>query len=321
MKSIAVLTSGGDAPGMNPCIRAVVRTALFNGKTVFGIHDGYKGLLEGKIEPLEARSVGGILQQGGTMLGTARSPEMYTDEGQAKAAKIFKASGIEGLVVIGGDGSMRGAQTMIKHGLNVIGVPGSIDNDIWGTNMSIGTDTALNTIQDAVDKLRDTASSHRRAFIVEVMGRNCGYLAVMAGINSGAEVVLIPEVESSVEEVAESIEGAYYRGKRHSIVMVAEGSNVKAQDLANRLKEMTVGFHTRVTILGHIQRGGSPTAFDRMLATRMGVKAAEVLIAGESNSMVALRGRSMELVSLDEVISKQREANLEYYEMCKMLAF
>ena len=321
MKSIAVLTSGGDAPGMNPCIRAVARTALFNGKTVYGIHDGYKGLLEGKIEPLEARSVGGILHLGGTVLGTARSPEMYTEEGQTKAAKIFKASGVEGLVVIGGDGSMRGAQTMMKHGLKVVGVPASIDNDIWGTNMSIGVDTALNTIQDAVDKLRDTASSHRRAFIVEVMGRNCGYLAVMAGVNAGAEVVMIPEVESTVEEVAESIEGAYYRGKRHSIVIVAEGASVKAQELADRLKEMTVGFHTRVTILGHIQRGGGPSAFDRLLATRMGVKAANALIEGESDVMVALRGRDMELVPLEKVVNQQRAANLDYYEMCKMLAF
>ena len=221
MKSIAVLTSGGDAPGMNPCIRAVVRTALFHGKTVYGIREGYKGLLEGKIEPMEARQVGGILQMGGTVLGTARTPELYTEEGQVKAAKIFKASGIEGLVVIGGDGSMRGAQTLMKHGLKVVGIPASIDNDIWGTHMSLGVDTALNTIQEAIDKLRDTASSHRRAFIIETMGRNCGYLAVMAGVIGGAEVVLIPEAEMSVEEVAESVEGAYYRGKTHSIIIVA----------------------------------------------------------------------------------------------------
>lgn len=321
MKSIAVLTSGGDAPGMNPCIRAVVRTALFHGKTVYGIREGYKGLLEGKIEPMEARQVGGILQMGGTVLGTARTPELYTEEGQVKAAKIFKASGIEGLVVIGGDGSMRGAQTLMKHGLKVVGIPASIDNDIWGTHMSLGVDTALNTIQEAIDKLRDTASSHRRAFIIETMGRNCGYLAVMAGVIGGAEVVLIPEAEMSVEEVAESVEGAYYRGKTHSIIIVAEGASVKAQELAQALKEMTVGFRTRVTILGHIQRGGRPSAFDRLLATRMGVKATDALLAGQSDVMVALQGRNIELVSLDKVVSQQRAANLEYYEMCKMLAF
>ena len=321
MKSIAVLTSGGDAPGMNPCIRAVVRTALFHGKTVYGIREGYKGLLEGKIEPMEARQVGGILQMGGTVLGTARTPELYTEEGQIKAAKIFKASGIEGLVVIGGDGSMRGAQTLMKHGLKVVGIPASIDNDIWGTHMSLGVDTALNTIQEAIDKLRDTASSHRRAFIIETMGRNCGYLAVMAGVIGGAEVVLIPEAEMSVEEVAESVEGAYYRGKTHSIIIVAEGASVKAQELAQSLKEMTVGFRTRVTILGHIQRGGRPSAFDRLLATRMGVKATDALLAGQSDVMVALQGRNIELVSLDKVVSQQRAANLEYYEMCKMLAF
>ena len=321
MKSIAVLTSGGDAPGMNPCIRAVVRTGLFNGKTVYGIKDGYKGLLEGKMEPMEARQVGGILQRGGTVLGTARTMELHSEEGQIKAAKIFKASGIEGLVVIGGDGSMRGAQTLMKQGLKVVGIPASIDNDIWGTNMSIGVDTALNTIQEAIDKLRDTASSHRRAFIIETMGRNCGYLAVMAGIIGGAEVVLIPEAPSTVEEVVEAVEGAYYRGKSHSIIIVAEGASVKAQDLAQSLKEMTVGFRTRVTILGHIQRGGRPSAFDRLLATRMGVAATEALLSGQSDVMVALQGRDMELVPLDKVVSQQRAANLDYYEMCKMLAF
>lgn len=321
MKSIAVLTSGGDSPGMNPCIRAVVRTALFEGKKVFGIQDGYRGLLEEKIIPMQAREVGGILQRGGTVLGTARSQGFYSKKGQDKAAAIFKKTGIEGLVVIGGDGSMRGAQALSKYGIKVIGVPASIDNDIWGTHMSIGVDTALNTIRDAIDKLRDTASSHRRAFLIETMGRNCGYLALMAGMIGGAEVVIIPEAEMTVGEVADRVEKAYLRGKTHSIVIVAEGATLKVQALAAALNEMTVGFTTRVTILGHIQRGGSPSAFDRLLATRMGISATRALINNQSDLMVALQGRSIETVPLDKVVSQQRAANLDYYEMCKMLAF
>jgi 6-phosphofructokinase 1 len=320
MKSIAVLTSGGDAPGMNPCIRAVVRTALYQGKKVFGIRNGYSGLLNENITEMNAREAGGIIQRGGTILGTARSQEFYSSEGQAKAAEIFKKSAIEGLVVIGGDGSMRGAQALAKLGIKVVGVPASIDNDIWGTHMSIGVDTALNTIRDAIDKLRDTASSHRRAFLIETMGRNCGYLAVMAGVIGGAEVVIIPEKETTVEQVAERVEKAYSRGKNHSIIIVAEGASLKAQDMANSLREMTVGFTTRVTILGHIQRGGRPSAFDRLLATRMGVEATNALLQGSSEVMVALQGRSMELVSLEKVVSQQRAANLEYYDMLHMLA-
>ncbi len=321
MKSIAVLTSGGDAPGMNPCIRAVVRTALFNGKKVFGIRDGYSGLLSENFSEMKAREVGGILQRGGTILGTSRSREFYSEESQAKAAEILRKSDIEGLVVIGGDGSLRGARVLSKLGIKVVGVPASIDNDIWGTHMSIGVDTALNTIRGAVDKLRDTASSHRRAFLIETMGRNCGYLAVMAGLISGAEVVIIPETETTVEEVAESVEKAYHRGKTHSIIIVAEGASLKAQDLVNSLNEMTVGFSTRVTILGHIQRGGRPSAFDRLMATRMGVAAAQALLNDQSDVMVALQGRNVDLVPLEKVVSQQRAANLEYYEMCKMLAF
>jgi 6-phosphofructokinase 1 len=320
MKSIAVLTSGGDAPGMNPCIRAVARTGVFNKLDVYGIRDGFEGLLSNLISPLEARDVGGIIQRGGTVLGTARSEEFYTEAGQQAGFERLQAAGIEGLVIIGGDGSLRGARALAKLGFPVVGVPCSIDNDIWGTNMSIGVDTALNTIRGAIDKLRDTASSHRRAFLIETMGRNCGYLAVMAGVIGGAEVVLIPEAELSIEEVAEAVESAYKRGKTHSIVVVAEGVSVTATELAAALEEMDVGFSTRVTVLGHIQRGGRPSAFDRLLATRMGVKAVEALLAGESDVMVALQGRTVEYIPLEQVTSKQREANLEYFEMCRMLA-
>lgn len=321
MQKIAVLTSGGDAPGMNSCIRAVTRTALYHGKDVVGVYEGFHGVLNGQFIPMDAREVGGILQRGGTVLGTARSEEFYTEEGQQRGYAKLQEAGIDGLVVIGGDGSMNGARALAQLGMCVVGVPASIDNDIWGTNMSIGVDTALNTIQDAIDKLRDTASSHRRSFLIETMGRNCGYLAVMAGVIGGAEVVLIPEAEVTIDDVAEAVEKAYTRGKTHSIVVVAEGASVKIQDLAKALDELEVGFATRMTILGHIQRGGRPSAFDRLLATRLGVKATEALLAGKSDVMVSLRGREIETLPLPEVVKKQREANLEYFEMCRMLAF
>jgi len=320
MKTIAVLTSGGDAPGMNPCVRAVVRTALYHGDKAIGIQNGYEGLLAGTFNHMEARDVGGILQRGGTVLGTARSKDFYTDEGQARAVQKLKEMGVDQLVVIGGDGSMRGARALAALGIQVVGVPASIDNDIWGTNMSLGVDTALNTIKDAIDKLRDTASSHRRAFLIETMGRNCGYLAVMAGVIGGAEVVLIPEAEVSIAEVADSVENAYARGKTHSIVVVAEGASIETQELATALDKLDVGFATRVTILGHIQRGGRPSAFDRLMATRMGVKAVDALREGKTDVMMALQGRHIDTIHLEEVVSKQRAANLEYFEMCKMLA-
>lgn len=321
IQTIGVLTSGGDAPGMNPCIRAVVRTALSNGLKVMGIHEGYSGLVDGDIVPLAARDVGGILQRGGTVLGTARSPEFMEKSGQREAIRHLNEFGIDGLVVIGGDGSMRGARALAEQGVKVVGVPGSIDNDLWGTNMAIGVDTALNTIRDAIDKLRDTASSHRRAFLVETMGRDCGYLAVMAGLIGGAEMVLIPERETTVEEVAELIENAYKRGKTHAIIVVAEGASLKSIALAESLNSMDIGFKTRVTILGHIQRGGRPSAFDRLLATRMGVAAVQALLRGESDVMVGLDGRDVQTVPLEKVVSHKREANLDYYEMARMLAF
>jgi 6-phosphofructokinase 1 len=321
IKRIGVLTSGGDAPGMNPCIRAVARTSLFNGCQVVGIQEGYVGLLKGDFIELDAREVGGIIQRGGTMLGTARCEEFYTEAGQEEGYQQLLKAGIDALVVIGGDGSMRGARTLAAKGIRVVGVPASIDNDLWGTNMAIGVDTALNTICDAIDKLRDTASSHRRAFLIETMGRNCGYLAVMAGVIGGAEVVLIPEAPIGIEEVALKVEGAYKRGKTHSIVIVSEGASVKTTELAQALDNLEVGFSTRITILGHIQRGGRPTAFDRLLASRMGVKAVDALLAGQTDVMMGLQGREVQPVALEKVVTNQREANLEYFEMAKMLAF
>ena len=321
IERIAVLTSGGDAPGMNPAIRAVVRTALAHDLEVYGVESGYEGLIHGAFTSLEARDVGGIMQRGGTMLLSARSKDFRTEQGQREATHQLNKHGIDALIVIGGDGSLRGAHALAQQGVHVVGIPASIDNDIWGTNMAIGVDTALNTIMDAVDKLRDTASSHQRAFLIETMGRECGYLAVMAGIIGGAEMVLIPEVETTtIEEVANAVEDAYKRGKSHAIIIVAEGAKIKIHDLARYLDEADVGFKTRITILGHIQRGGRPSAFDRLLASRMGVRAVEAAVSGQFGVMVGLRGREMVLVPLKEVVSRQRRANMAYYTMARMLA-
>ncbi len=320
IERIAVLTSGGDAPGMNPAIRAVVRTALAHDLEVYGIERGYEGLIHGAFTHLEARDVGGIMQRGGTMLLSARSKDFRTEQGQREAIHQLNKHGIDALIIIGGDGSLRGAYALAQQGVHVVGIPASIDNDIWGTNMAIGVDTALNTIMDAVDKLRDTASSHQRAFLIETMGRECGYLAVMAGIIGGAEMVLIPEVETTLEEVAGAVEDAYKRGKTHAIIIVAEGAKIKIHDLARYLDAADVGFKTRITILGHIQRGGRPSAFDRLLASRMGVRAVEAAVSGKFGTMVSLRGREMVLTPLQEVVSRQRRANMAYYTMARMLA-
>jgi 6-phosphofructokinase 1 len=318
--TLGVLTSGGDAPGMNAAIRAVVRTALSRNAEVLGIQNGYEGLINGEFRRMGARDVGGTLRRGGTILQARRSERFRTLRGQREAVRRLNEAEIDGLIVIGGDGTLTGAHALAQQGIHVVGIPASIDNDIWGTNMSIGVDTALNTIMDAVDKLRDTASSHNRAFLVETMGRSSGYLAVLAGIICGAEIVLCPEVPITVDEVASAIEDAYRRGKTHAIIIVAEGASLRTTELARALDEMDVGFKTRVTILGHIQRGGSPTAFDRLLAARMGVKAVEALLDGETDSMVGLQGREIRLVPLSEVVSRERPANLEYYKMARMLA-
>jgi 6-phosphofructokinase 1 len=317
---IGVLTSGGDSPGMNPCIRAVVRAGIAHGARVIGINNGYEGLMNGEFRELGPRDVGGTLLRGGTILQTRRSLAFREPRGQREAIRRMNESGMDGLIVIGGDGSLTGALALHKQGVKVVGVPGSIDNDIWGTNMSIGVDTAMNTIMDAVDKLRDTASSHGRVFLVETMGRSSGYLAVMAGIVSGAEIVLIPERTVTLEEIAKAVESAYLRGKTHAFIINAEGSGHKTDELAKSLEDMDVGFQTRVTILGHIQRGGSPTAYDRLLASRMGVKAVDALMAGMSGVMTGLQGRSIDYIPLEEVIAGKREVNMEYYEMVGLLA-
>jgi 6-phosphofructokinase 1 len=320
VKSVGLLTAGGDAPGMNAAVRAVVRTALALGLRAHGIQRGYEGLVHGDICDLGARDVGGIIQRGGTILKTARFPDFAKPEVQQEALRQFKAKGIDALVAIGGDGTMRGAAALQQLGFPAVGLPASIDNDVYGTDISIGVDTALNTIVEAIDKLRDTASSHQRAFIVETMGRSCGHLALMSGIISGAEMILIPEQEAGAEEVADAVRSAHARGKTHAIVVVSEGAKLGANALKAKLDGMNTGFDFRVTILGHVQRGGSPSAWDRLLAARLGVAAVERLAKGESGVMVGLRGREIAGTPLAEVASKQRQPDLEYYRMARMLA-
>lgn len=305
---------------MNAAIRAVVRTAVAEDIEVFGIRQAYAGLLAGDFEALTSREVSGILQRGGTILQTARNEEFKTKQGQRKALRRLNEHNIDGMVIIGGDGSLRGAMALHSLGIPVVGVPASIDNDIYGTDMSIGVDTALNTILDAIDKLRDTASSHNRCFLLEVMGRNCGYLALMGGILGGAEIVITPEKPTTMENVAKSLEDAYIRGKAHAIAVIAEGASYKATDLAEYLNQHEVGFEIRLTILGHVQRGGRPTAFDRLLATRMGVEALNHLVAGRTGIMVARSGRGQVTVPLEEVTTKSRPLTEEYYEMADILS-
>ena len=320
IRTIGVMTSGGDSPGMNPGIRAVVRTGLAHGLRVVGIEDGYEGLINGRFKELGPRDVGGILSRGGTILRTARSMEFKTPEGQRKAIRMINNASIDALVILGGDGSLNGGIALTNQGIPVVGVPASIDNDIFGTDMCIGVDTALNTIVDAIDKLRDTASSHNRAFLVETMGRHCGYLAVQAGIVTGAEMVIIPEVETPFEEIAAAVDDAYKRGKAHCIIVVAEGSKQNAAEIAHQVEEMNLGFNTRVTVLGHVQRGGKPTAYDRWLATRFGVKAVDFLMSGQSGVMTGLDGREIVPVPLQQVVSHTRAVSEESFKMARMLA-
>jgi len=320
MRRIAVMTSGGDAPGMNPAIRAVVRTAAAAGVEALGIRQAYSGLLAGDFERLTARDVSGILQRGGTILQTARNLEFKTPQGQKRGLRRLNENGIDGLIVIGGDGSLRGALALHQLGFPVVGVPGSIDNDMWGTNMSIGVDTALNTIIDAIDKLRDTASSHERCFLLEVMGRNCGYLALMGGILGGAEFIVIPEHDITLEEIGQKLEEAYMKGKSHAMGVIAEGATLKIHEIADYLEKHEIGFEVRMTVLGHVVRGGSPSAFDRLLATRLGVRAVELLLSGQTGQMVGLHGREIGTVSLEDATSRQREVAEEYIQMADMLA-
>jgi len=313
------MTSGGDSPGMNAAIRAVVRYGIKSGLEVYGIRRGYAGLLEEDIEPMTFASVGGIMEKGGTILRSSRCPEFVRKETRAEAAKILKKHGIEGLVVIGGEGSLHGAMFLEEEQkIPVVGIPGTIDNDIAMTDMSIGVDTCLNTVVDAIQKLKDTASSHERAFIVEVMGRSSGYIATVSGLVTGAEAIIIPEVPVNYEELANKLLEERERGKINCIVVVAEGA-ASAYTVARHL-EYRIGYETRITILGHIQRGGSPTAFDRLLASRMGVAAVEALMRGESSVMTSLQGGKITTVRLDEVLKEKKRLDMELVKLAGILS-
>lgn len=291
MKRIGVLTSGGDSPGMNAAVRAVVRKAIFHGLEVYGVYNGYSGLIKGDIEKLELGSVGDIIHRGGTKLFTARCPEFKTMEGQKKGIEQLKKFGIEGLVVIGGDGSYQGAKKLTEHGYPCVGVPGTIDNDIPGTDFTIGFDTALNTVIDAIDKIRDTATSHARTYVIEVMGRNAGDIALWAGLAGGAETILIPEENYDMDDVIAKLKRGSERGKKHSIIIVAEGIGSAIE--IGKVIEERMNCDTRVTVLGHVQRGGSPSAADRVLASRLGSRAVELLIEGKGGRCVGIQNNQI----------------------------
>ena len=317
-----MLTSGGDSPGYNPCIRAVVRMALRYGWQPWGIRYGYVGLLNGDLASLSSRSVSHIIGRGGTFLGTSRPEAFKTPRGLREALRNLNEAGIDALVVIGGDGSLRGARALQEAGFPTIGVPGTIENDIPGTDVAIGVDTALNTALDALDRIKDTASSGKQAFLVELMGTRSGYLALMAGIAGGAEMVCIPEVPFTLENVADEVAGAYVRGKKHCIVTIAEGAEPHASVIAEYLhaRQEEMGFEVHLTRLGHIQRGGSPTAYDRFLGTRLGAAAVEQLHQGTSGVMVGLVDGQIVCSPLAEITECTRGIDASYYEMAKVLA-
>jgi 6-phosphofructokinase 1 len=322
MKSMAVLTSGGDAAGMNAAIRAVVRTGIERGFQMYGVEQGYSGLIAGRFIPLGARDVGGIMQRGGTMLGSARSLEFKSHEGRAKAIHELNRKGIEGLVVIGGNGSQTGSHGLSAMGFPVVGVASTIDNDLAGSDITIGVDTALNIALEAIDRLKVTASSHERAFLIEVMGHGCGYLALMAGIAGGAEAIVIPEVETDPEDVATELRSAYERGKAHALVVVAEGARHNAATLARYFQEhhARLCFDLRVTTLGHVQRGGAPSAYDRLLATRLAADATERVARGEHGVLVGLVKGEIAATPLAEVIANKKPLDPHLLELARVLA-
>jgi len=318
MKKIGVLTSGGDSPGMNAAVRAVVRKAIFHGLEVYGVYQGYAGLITGNIEKLELGSVGDIIHRGGTKLLTARCPEFKTLEGQKKGIEQLNKFGIEGLVVIGGDGSYQGAKKLTEHGFPCVGVPGTIDNDIPGTDFTIGFDTALNTVIDAIDKIRDTATSHERTYVIEVMGRNAGDIALWAGLADGAETILIPEVEYDMDDIISKLVRGSERGKKHSIIVVAEGVG-SAIEIGKVIEERT-GFDTRVTVLGHVQRGGSPSAADRVLASRLGARAVELLMEGKGGRCVGIQNNKLVDHDIIEALAQKHVCDKDMYQLAQELS-
>ncbi|MDT8716085.1 6-phosphofructokinase [Clostridium sp. 19966] len=319
MRKIAVLTSGGDAPGMNAAIRAVVRMGLDKGLNVMGVQRGYNGLINGEIFEMTRSSVSDIIQKGGTVLRTARCEEFKKEEVRMKAAEVLRVFGIDGLVVIGGDGSFTGAKLLSKLGVNTIGLPGTIDNDLAYTDYTIGFDTALNTVLDAINKLRDTSASHERVSIVEVMGRNCGDIALFSGIAGGAETIIVPEKGMNVDDICRSVLEGKRNGKMHNLIILAEGVG-GSEKLAKEVEKVT-GVETRATKLGHIQRGGSPSAFDRILASRLGARAVELLIEGKSSRVVGMRGGKIVDDDIDEALAMPRKFDDNLYEIANALSY
>jgi len=321
MKRIAVLTSGGDAPGMNAAIRAVVRTGVMNGLEVYGVKGGYEGLINGNYVPLGTREVGGIMQHGGTFLGSARCLEFKPEEGQLQAIRNMTEAGIEALIVIGGNGSQTGNLALSKHGFPTVGIASTIDNDLVGSDTTIGVDTALNIALEAIDRLKTTASSHQRAFLVEVMGRNCGYLALQAAIAGGAEAVVVPEIETDPEKIATTLVSAYERGKSHAIVVVAEGAKYNATALAAYFEQHKdrLGFDLRMTIIGHVQRGGTPSAVDRILASRLGAAAVEQVVKGNFGNLVGIIKGDIALTPLQTAVGTKKPLDMSLFELADVL--
>jgi 6-phosphofructokinase 1 len=317
MKKIGILTSGGDCSGMNATIRSVTRTALRKNVEIVGFRKGYLGLMKGDCVTLDSKTVSGILHRGGTFLQSARSPEFRTPEGQQQAVARLHSLGVEGLVILGGDGSLSGALALHRLGLPVIGIPASIDNDIPFTDMALGVDTALNNILYAVDCIKDTASSHARAFVIEVMGRNSGYLASVSAIATGAEFALVPERKFDLAEICQQLRARYEEGRDNAIIILAEGAG-RAQDIADTIKD-AIGFETRVTVLGHYQRGGAPTVFDRLLASRLGKRAVELLVAGQQGLMVGLSCNDIVATPLEDVIKGEKRPQDEMLRLAEVL--
>ena len=319
MKKIGVLTSGGDSPGMNAAIRAVVRCSSDRGMTVYGISRGYEGLIDGDIREMDRASVGGIIHRGGTVLGTARSERFMTAKGQDKAVSVLEAFGIEGLAVIGGNGSLTGALELDKRGIKIMGIPGTIDNDLGYTDYTIGFDTAVNTVLDDISKLRDTSSSHGRTTLVEVMGRNCGDIALRAGLAGGAEFVMIPERDYDIGDVCRKILEGAARGKKHSIIIKAEGSKLSSQEVVDKISEIT-GKDTRMVVLSYLQRGGSPTSDDRILATMAGAKAAELLYDDADSKAIGIVGNKITVLPLYDALQITRDIDPYMLELIDVLS-
>jgi 6-phosphofructokinase 1 len=322
MKRVAVLTSGGDAPGMNAAIRAVVRTGVLRSCEMFGVRNGYEGLIAGDFLPLGPRDVGGIIHQGGTMLGTSRCVQFKTDEGQRAAVEQLRRRDINALIVIGGNGSQTGAHALAQRGLTVLGIASTIDNDLPGTDISIGSTTALDTAMEAIDRLRVTAASHRRAFLVEVMGRHSGYLAAVVAIAGGAEAIVVPELDTAPEVIAQQLQASRQRGKSHAIVVVAEGARYGVDALSRYFQDhrQQLGIDLRITRLGHVQRGGAPGVYDRMLATRLGAAAIEALLAAQTGVLVGLRSGAIATTPLGEIADRTAPLDLQLLHLAQELA-